>query len=140
MASRFGGDRYAAFLDNMRRCGLSDDVRPIREVSWQAASHFPDGSVDFAFIDADHAYGSVVRDIEAWLPKIKPNGILAGHDYDPPRHGGVVRAVNELFPNRFTLEEGNVWCVDLELTRRLRGRQQASRSELLGRYTLPARA
>jgi predicted O-methyltransferase YrrM len=64
--------------------------------SWDAASQFEDKSLDFVFIDADHVYESVKRDIIAWLPKIKPGGIIAGHDYCDV-HPGVIQAVNEIF-------------------------------------------
>lgn len=38
--------------------------------------------VDMVFIDGDHSYEGAKGDIEAWLPNIKRNGILAVHDYD----------------------------------------------------------
>lgn len=37
--------------------------------------------VDCVFIDADHSYNGCKGDIQAWLPNIKPRGILAIHDY-----------------------------------------------------------
>ena len=57
---------------------------------------------DFGYIDAEHDYLSVVQDIEIWWPLISKNGILAGHDYAPGMHDGVVRAVDE-FAERFGL-------------------------------------
>jgi predicted O-methyltransferase YrrM len=36
---------------------------------------------DFVFIDASHAYADVKADIEAWWPKIKPGGTIAGDDF-----------------------------------------------------------
>lgn len=38
--------------------------------------------VDMVFIDGDHSYEGAKGDIEAWLPNILHNGILAVHDYD----------------------------------------------------------
>ena len=46
-----------------------------------AAEQIKDGSLDFVYIDADHSYGSCKRDLEAWYPKVKPGGVLSGHDY-----------------------------------------------------------
>ena len=40
-----------------------------------------DESLDFVYIDANHAYDWVVQDIELWYPKVKKGGILWGHDY-----------------------------------------------------------
>jgi hypothetical protein len=48
-------------------------------------------TVDMVFIDADHCYESVRKDIKAWLPKTKK--IICGHDYD---EDGAKRAVDEL--------------------------------------------
>lgn len=53
------------------------------------------GKVDFVYIDADHSYESVWKDLRAWLPKIKAGGIMGGHDYG--NGPGVERAVDELF-------------------------------------------
>ena len=64
--------------------------------SWDAASQFEDKSLDFVFLDADHVYESIIRDLKAWVPKIKPGGIIAGHDYCD-FHPGVIQAVNETF-------------------------------------------
>jgi predicted O-methyltransferase YrrM len=60
--------------------------------SLDAVSLYDDASLDFVFIDGSHDYDSVCKDIDAWLPKVKPNGILAGHDYR--YYEGVRRAVD----------------------------------------------
>lgn len=58
-----------------------------------------DGCLDFCFVDADHACESVKADVRAWWPKVRPGGLLCGHDYDGvgDRSGryGVKRAVDE---------------------------------------------
>lgn len=73
-------------------------VRVIRRPSVEAAALVPDGCLDMAYIDADHAYDSARADIAAWLPKVRPGGFMAGHDYTPHvQGGGVIRAVDELF-------------------------------------------
>ena len=73
-----------------------------QECSWEAASHYKDGSLDAVFIDADHSYESVRKDIDAWLPKVKIGGYIAGHDFTPV-YEGVIRAVTETF------DEWKVW-------------------------------
>lgn len=69
----------------------------IRKISLDAAKDFEDGSLDFVYIDADHSYNSVKEDINAWAPKVRIGGIVAGHDYYYTRAGniGVIAAVNE---------------------------------------------
>jgi cephalosporin hydroxylase len=51
--------------------------------------------LDMVFIDADHSYEAVVKDIAAWRNLVAVDGILCGHDYDISRHPGVVKAVDE---------------------------------------------
>lgn len=52
-----------------------------RMTSIEAAKVVPDATLDFVYIDARHDYESVKEDLNAWLPKLRPGGILAGHDY-----------------------------------------------------------
>jgi len=75
-----------------------DRATIIRKRSVDAARDVPDGSLDFVFIDADHSYDGCKADIAAWMPKLKPGGLLSGHDYDNPdfEKFGVKRAVDEL--------------------------------------------
>lgn len=84
------------FHHEMRR--VAGHYRAIQGTSWEVAAQFEEASVDFVFIDADHIYEHVKKDVLAWLPKVKPGGIIAGHDYNPPHE--VERAVNEIFGSR----------------------------------------
>ena len=69
----------------------------MRMASVDAAKLIADCSLDFIFIDADHDYKSVKEDIDAWTPKVKYNGIIAGHDYDPTGGFDVWRVVDEYY-------------------------------------------
>jgi SAM-dependent methyltransferase len=90
---------YDKFLHNLK--SVAPYFRPLKMPSVDAAVKFKDASLDFVFIDAGHEYDAVKQDIQAWYPKVKPGGILAGHDYYPyaPTWGDVYKVVNELFPN-----------------------------------------
>ncbi len=90
---------YDKFLHNLQP--VAPYFKPLKLKSLDAAVKFKDASLDFVFIDAGHDYDSVKADILAWYPKIKPGGILAGHDYYPysPTWGDVYRVANEIFPN-----------------------------------------
>jgi hypothetical protein len=48
--------------------------------SSEAASLMADES-DVVYLDARHDFRSVSEDIRIWWPKVRPGGILAGHDY-----------------------------------------------------------
>ncbi len=57
------------------------NVTFIRKFSVEASADVPDGSLDWAYVDANHSFPYVVADIAAWLPKVRKGGIIAGHDY-----------------------------------------------------------
>ena len=99
------GIRYKLFQNNLMEANVNDIVVPIKSISWDGAANFSDKSVDFVFIDADHSYEAVKKDIEAWIPKIRKNGIISGHDYSDP--SGVKQAVDEKF-NNFQIN-GSCW-------------------------------
>lgn len=54
---------------------------PIQATSYHASKHFADQSVDFVYIDGDHRKEMVDEDLRLWWPKIKPSGVLGGHDW-----------------------------------------------------------
>ena len=72
-------------------------VAKIKMHSSDAAELFEDGTIDFIYIDGNHQYDFVKRDLELYVPKIKPGGIIAGHDYKGPTTPGVTKAVDEFF-------------------------------------------
>ena len=43
---------------------------------------FPDDTFDCVYIDGDHSYTGCKIDLELSLQKVKPGGILMGHDYE----------------------------------------------------------
>lgn len=70
----------------------SYNAKILRMKSIEGAKLIPDSTLDFVYIDAIHLYKSVLQDLEAWVPKVKDGGIVAGHDWG---HLGVASAVNE---------------------------------------------
>lgn len=56
-------------------------VKILKGYSTQMCSQIPDGSLDFCYLDARHDYLGCFEDIQAYYPKVKPGGVLAGHDY-----------------------------------------------------------
>jgi hypothetical protein len=82
-----------------QRFSQNSRVKIIREFSTKACELFEDGSLDFIYLDADHSYEAIKKDIEIWYPKLRTGGTLAGHDYFdgvvPQGNFGVKTAVNE---------------------------------------------
>jgi len=94
----------------------------LRTFSLWAAMALPDRHLDFVFIDANHSYEYVRQDIAAWTPKVRPGGIVAGHDFlARSRAGeewGVIRAVREAFGDDVHIEPHHVWWVEITDSRR----------------------
>jgi predicted O-methyltransferase YrrM len=70
---------YERFL---RNTADYDFVTAMRTTSVQASAEFEDESVHWIFIDGDHTLPAVRADLRTWYPKLKPGGLLSGHDYD----------------------------------------------------------
>jgi predicted O-methyltransferase YrrM len=81
---------YEHFLNNIKP--VENYIIPVRDYSVNAVKQFADHSLDFVFIDASHDYENVKLDLNIWYPKIKKDGVLAGHDYI---QFGVKKAVDE---------------------------------------------
>jgi hypothetical protein len=80
---------YEQFLENTKDF---TNLTVVRKDTTSAAEDYPDGWFDLVFIDAEHTYEGVKRDIERWTPKARI--MLAGHDYCS-EWPGVQQAVNE---------------------------------------------
>jgi len=53
----------------------------IKKFSMDAIKDFADNSLDFVFIDGAHDFKNVAMDIYEWAKKVRPGGIVFGHDY-----------------------------------------------------------
>jgi SAM-dependent methyltransferase len=100
------------FERNMRLAGVGDNLEIHESCSVDAAAAVPDRSCAFVFIDADHSYDSVRNDIRAWRNKVRPGGILAGHDCFT--FASVYNAVRDEFGGQFITTEENVWICRVE--------------------------
>ena len=48
--------------------------------------------IDYLYIDADHHEAAVLADLEAWVPHVRPGGLVLGDDYGNRSFPGVHRA------------------------------------------------
>jgi FkbM family methyltransferase len=106
-------DPYDIFMDNVS--SVKRFINPIRGRSDEVYKNYEDKSLDFVFIDAGHDYQSVITDIKNWYPKVKDNGIIAGHDYIG--YTDVKKAVDEFFGEnkiRLHLVHAGTWIYDKE--------------------------
>jgi predicted O-methyltransferase YrrM len=105
IAADYGRVEGREIEDEFRRntAGI-DFLEVVVADSREGAGHFEDESIDWVFIDADHSYPSVRADIAAWAPKVRPGGLLSGHDYG---RSGVTDAVRRVFADFG--QAGSIW-------------------------------
>lgn len=100
---------FDEFVSNMGNLGLMGKVIPLRANSQWVSILFPTPCFDMIFIDGDHKYGSVYIDISFWNKTLKSGGLLCGHNYEPCWKDDVVRAVDELVPERKLVPDTSIW-------------------------------
>ena len=104
------------YEDVKRKFKDYNNVKIIKDYSDKAAKEwFKDDYLDFVYIDGDHSYEGVKKDLEAYDKKIKDDGFIIGHDFIhattsdlknkklPQIHNdaiGAIKAVNEFINER----------------------------------------
>lgn len=69
---------YIAYSTNLRKTQAK--VNTFIGDSIEISKVFKDKSIDFLYIDGDHSE-YCIGELEAWLPKMKEDSVIAGHDY-----------------------------------------------------------
>ncbi|MHC4377603.1 MAG: class I SAM-dependent methyltransferase [Planctomycetota bacterium] len=120
-----GVDRWDGVLDGITRadgermleelradlvaCQVQSRVKLVRGESPRIARRRKAASLAMVFLDADHTTEAVQADIQAWWPKVRPGGWLAGHDVDAP--GVRLALTREFGANGFERCGAGVWRV-----------------------------
>ena len=94
------GENFRTSLRKLRRFGQRAHL--CRRTSAQASrsplhscrSRWAATKLDVVFIDGAHDYASVDQDLKLWGPRVRPGGIVAGHDYRLPHAFDLVQAVH----------------------------------------------
>ncbi len=55
----------------------------------------PETKYDFIYVDGDHSYGQVIKDLDNALQHLTPTGILSGDDYNLKTHPDCKRAIDD---------------------------------------------
>ncbi len=83
----------------------------IKKMSMEAVAKFKDGSLDFVYIDANHRLEYVIRDITEWAKKVRPGGVIAGHDYKRYKYQYYSHVVEALVAYNGSYRRGLPWFV-----------------------------
>ena len=105
-ASRHGETKFKKVQARFSVATRSGQVVINKGVSWHELAKFPDAYLDWVYIDSSHSYEDTVRELQVCRLKVKPNGLIGGHDYTMGNVAkslryGVVPAVNS-----FCIEQG----------------------------------
>lgn len=80
-------------LENIiTKLNYSNTVSLVKDFSPKASDKFEKDSIDLIYIDGDHAYKSVLADLNGWMVKLKPGAFIWGDDFNWPN---VAKAVKD---------------------------------------------
>ena len=84
---------------NLNAYGVTDKVEIVAEMSQQALPRIFDDQCrfDLVWIDGDHTAETVEHDVRFARSLLKPDGIIACHDYNEVTCPGVRQALDKLF-------------------------------------------
>ena len=102
-----------SFQEFVERCAGYPHLEVCRGNSPEALTQFG-VEFDMCYIDADHSYEAVRRDILACTRIVKPDGWLAGHDYHQPQ---VEQAVLSMVSEPIRFRDGS-WLARNHLAQR----------------------
>jgi len=101
---------HSEFIKNV---GHFENLKLYKMLSAEASLLFKDRSVDMIFIDGNHSYDEVIKDLENWTRKATK--LICGHDYGDMPWSDVKSAVTEFFGKEFTQIEvfETIWAVNI---------------------------
>lgn len=91
--------RYHGYRDHVDQAKLDgflrateERLRPFNAVicrgySLDVVKQFKRQSLDFIYVDANHTLPYVIQDIWQWSQRVRPGGIVSGHDYNEHPQG-----------------------------------------------------
>lgn len=101
-------DVFDRFLENTAQ--YRDVITTLRGRSADVGKEWDGGPIDVLFIDGDHSFDGVTADIRAWVPHVKPGGLLLFHDSDLP---DVRRGINACMDLLRPAGERKAWSIQV---------------------------
>lgn len=99
-SDRYSDDRFEEVKRCLTRELSAGKVEIHKQMSTEVFNDFVDGYFDWIYIDTDHSYKTTICELLSFAPKVKPEGIITGHDYVKGNwisgvRYGVMEAVHE---------------------------------------------
>lgn len=106
-----GDHAFYEFLQNNFELINDGKIIPIRMSSKNASALLTEKSIkaDIIFIDAGHTKDEVIDDIKNWLPLVKEDGTLSGHDYIQVNYMQVKEAVDSMLSPVEHISNTSIW-------------------------------
>jgi predicted O-methyltransferase YrrM len=106
------GSARAAFEWYAEECGVRGLISAVQSDQLEPATlaRYAPASLDLVFLDTCHTRKGTAAAILAWLPKVRPGGIFAGHDF-VEQWPGVVEAVRDVLPGATKRRSSFFWRV-----------------------------
>lgn len=101
---------FVRFMQNMTPLLNKLDFHIHTTTSEKASTRFEDKSLDFVFVDGGHEPEWIESDLRFWFPKVKIDGIIAGHDIG---YGSVRNATSAFFNDLNSVKlpcVSSCWC------------------------------
>jgi hypothetical protein len=94
----FHDANYKSTLELLKPYGKRSII--LKGLSHEMSKQVEDNSIGMIHFDGDHSYEGLMKDFQAWFPKIVDGGIISGHDFLSIDYG-VNKAVHDFCNNRF---------------------------------------
>lgn len=104
----FGQDQVVMHEEFRKNTRDYENIKLYRMESYKAEKYIKE-PIDLLFIDGDHEYEGVKLDCNLYLPKVRPGGLAAFHDYQNTACPGVKQAVDEATGDWETVS--NLWSI-----------------------------
>lgn len=91
-----------------------DKLEWVRKYSNEAVANWEDCTFEFIYVDAQHDYEGALNDMIDYWPKLKPGGVMAGHDYLNAIIGGTIFGVRNAADRFATAVSRPLYSTDTE--------------------------
>ncbi|NBI29838.1 class I SAM-dependent methyltransferase [Chengkuizengella marina] len=77
-----GKSTYSMFMRNISLCKVKDKIK-VLQMDSQEAHKLLDQQISILFLDGSHMYPHVKKELKYYPEKVKKNGLILIHDYEP---------------------------------------------------------